>query len=231
MCILNRAVCFAAIMVTIAITVYIFFGPLAVYIFSKANNLDISYTSLSVSSGKFAFGSLNAADRKTGIGISSKDARITPLWRGFPAKGGGAIFRLKDVNFTNRSPGKLASFDSLEGLIAIPFDSRWSYQEISGKVRSRKDGVDIENFSATSDEIKFEVSGSVDYDNAINIDIKVFFGGKPLEKIPRELTGALLTDEKDGWKSLAVRLSGDYKSPSINISSKLFRLNINTISR
>jgi hypothetical protein len=35
-----------------------------------------------------------------------------------------------------------------------------------------------------------------------------------------------MRDDRPGWKSFTVSLKGDYKSPSIQLSGKFFRLNI-----
>jgi hypothetical protein len=44
--------------------------------------------------------------------------------------------------------------------------------------------------------------------------------------MPPELTSMALKGETDGWQSLTVKLEGDLSKPSIQVTGKIFRLNI-----
>lgn len=101
---------------------------------------------------------------------------------------------------------------------------------IRGLVYFRKDDIHIDSFSAKSDEITLEVAGDINGTEISDLYIKIRFSAAVTDRIPQELSKAILEEEPDGWRSLSVRLSGNLASPSISISSKLFRLNIKTVN-
>jgi hypothetical protein len=74
--------------------------------------------------------------------------------------------------------------------------------------------------------MKLAFNGSMRKDNTIKSDIVIYFADELTGKIPSELTNLVLTQEESGWKSLSVKLEGNYTMPTIQVSSKLFRLNI-----
>lgn len=215
---------FIVIVALVASALYLSSNRIAVYFFSKAYNLDIAYKNLKGSYfKKVMFDNLNVIDRKNGIGFFAKSADIRP----------GAIidFCLRDVHFIKKGDEPAATYDNLTGLVSIPFSSRWTYKELSGKIRPSRRGIDVDGLIATSDEIKLSLTGAIYYDNTIKSDIVIYFSDKLIEKIPDELSKIVLRDEKDGWKSLSVKLEGNYNMPSIQVSGKLFRLNIGVTSK
>jgi hypothetical protein len=86
--------------------------------------------------------------------------------------------------------------------------------------------VTIKDFLAKSDLMKLSFNGDIRRDNTIKSDIVIYFSDELTRKIPPELTKLVLTQEDPGWKSLSVKLEGNYTMPTIQVSSKLFRLNI-----
>lgn len=210
-----------------AFLLYIFSDRVIIYGASKMYNLDISYKSFKMASFKeFEFRDMSFIAKRFGLGLFSKYATINLVRE---KVGGPSIeFCLRDVRFIRDEREKAAGYDTLSGLVSAPFNSSWSYKEISGRLRPSKKSLSVEKLTATSDEIRLLFTGDLYYDKTLKSDITIYFSDKLIEKIPPELSNVVLRDEQDRWKSLSVSLNGDYKSPSIQVMGKLFRLNIGT---
>jgi len=215
----------------IVFVVYISFGRIAVWFISRACNLDISYISLRHTfPARFWFKGLTVLERKTGFGFFSRSAEISPCRKGPFFKDFAVDFDLRDVNFTKRSGREIASYDNLTELVAIPFASSWIYNRVSGSLRPVPNGMEVNRLSALSDDIRLKASTVIHYDGNLKSDITISFSGTITQKIPKELSNMLLKQEAEGWKSLSVSLSGNYRSPSIRVSGNLFRLSIEEAS-
>ncbi|MDP3804310.1 MAG: hypothetical protein Q8Q87_02020 [Candidatus Omnitrophota bacterium] len=208
----------------IAAVICISFDRVAVYLFAYANNLDISYGNLTRSGANFVFKDFKVTNKALGLGISAGSATIIPKVKYYD-------FRITDVRFLKSGGGEESSYENLMGLIAVPFKGSWVYKEISGEIAPSRDAVELKRLDAVSDEIKLRISGKIQNDKTVDTDITIYFGESLTRKIPEELSSVILTDEKDGWKSLSVRLAGNYTKPSIQVSSRLFRLNIKSVSQ
>lgn len=218
------AIFFLIIILTlIVLMLYLSSNRIAVYFFSKIYNIDIAYKNLKGSYFKdFMFENLSVIDRKNGLGFFSKSASIRP--------GAEIVFYLRDVHFIKKGDEPATAYDNLSGLVSIPFSSRWTYKDISGKVRPSRIGIDVNGLIATSDDVKLSLTGSIYSDNTIKSDIVIYFSDKLIKKMPEELSKVIMRDENDGWRSLSVKLEGNYNMPSIQVSGKLFRLNIGVAS-
>ena len=179
-----------------------------------------------VTLGGMAFDGLTIVDKTKGIGISSENATIALEWNGPDPRNATVGFDLYDVRFVKKAIEKAALYDTLDGLVALPFGSNWIYKEMSGKVRHSKEALTIKGFLAKSDLMKLAFNGSMRSDNTIKSDIVIYFADDLTRKIPPELIKLVLTQAEPGWKSLSVKLEGNYTMPTIQVSSKLFRLNI-----
>ncbi|MFH0764268.1 MAG: hypothetical protein V1927_04640 [Candidatus Omnitrophota bacterium] len=210
-------------LIAIAGLIYISFGHVAVYLFARANNLDISYASLARPGANFAFKDFRVVNKASGLGISAQAAAIRPKLKGYE-------FNFTDVRFLQKHGDELSSYENLAGLVAVPFKGSWVYKEIAGEAAPSRDTLEVKKLDAVSDEIKLHITGKFNADNTVDTDIKIYFGPGITKKIPEELSKVILTDEEGRWKSLAVHLSGNYAAPSIQVSGKLFRLNIKSIS-
>lgn len=226
--ILRNALLVAAVVLTVGAAVLIPFLPKIVLGgFASAYNLDIKYKNLKkISLRQMVFDELTIVDKEKGIGISSKNATISLEWDGPDPRNATVGFDLYDVRFVKKALEKATSYDTLDGLVALPFSSNWVYKEISGKIRHSKEALTIKDFLAKSDLMKLAFNGSMRKDNTIKSDIVIYFADELTGKIPSELTNLVLTQEESGWKSLSVKLEGNYTMPTIQVSSKLFRLNI-----
>lgn len=203
--------------------IYMSLGHIAVYLFARANNLDISYSSLVGSGTNLIFKNFRVTNKALGLGISAGTAAIRPKLKGYE-------FDFADVRFLKKDGDETTSYENLAGLVAVPFKGSWVYKEISGEVEPYSNGLEVKKLDAVSDEIKLHITGKFNADNTVDTDIKIYFGPGITKKIPEELSKVILTDEDAGWKSLSVGLAGNYAEPSIQVSSKLFRLNIKSIS-
>ena len=76
----------------------------------------------------------------------------------------------------------------------------------------------IENLRAIKDPLEVD---------AIKRSVKVT--KDVLKDIPPEFSSVIMKEEANEWKSFSVKLKGDLRSPSVQISGKLFRLNIGTM--
>ena len=210
----------------VAAGVFFYYGQAAVFLFGAAHNLDIEYRSMhNTGPGTFVFEGLRAVEKKTGMGLAAEKASVVLKVKGVNP-GLGASFDLGDVNFLSASNGKALSFGNLDALVAAPFNSQWRYSRIAGTIYAVRDGMRIEGLEAKSDELRLDFTGTLGNQGAVAADIVIHFADALTDKIPPELTGIVLQNDGGGWKSLSVRLDGNYTAPSIQISSKLFRLNI-----
>lgn len=218
----------ALAIITIGAAAIIPFVPkIVIGAFASTYDLDIEFKDLkNATLSGMMFNDLTIVDKGRGIGVSSKTATIALKWNGPDPRNATVGFDLHDVRFVKKSVEAATSYDTLDGLVALPFSSSWVYKEISGSVRSSKEGVTVKDFLAKSDLMKLAFSGSMRSDNTIKSDIVIYFADDLTKKIPPELTKLVLTQEEPGWKSLSVKLEGNFAMPTIQVSSKLFRLNI-----
>lgn len=226
--ILRNTLLVAAIVLAVGAAALIGFLPKIVLgAFASAYNLDIQYKDLkNVTLAGMTFDRLTIVDKAKGVGISSENATIALEWNGPDPRNATVGFDLYGVRFVKRAAEKATSYDTLDGLVALPFSSNWIYKEISGKVCRSNEALTIKDFLAKSDLMKLAFSGSMRADNTIKSDIVIYFADDLIGKIPPELIKLVLTQEEPGWKSLSVKLEGNYTMPTIQVSSKLFKLNI-----
>lgn len=215
------------IFLSAALVLYLSFGRILIYAIAKINNLDISYKGLKTASlSRFEFKGLKIIDNGRGAGFLSEHARVEPKWKKIFPVNIAIDFDMKDVRFIRKEGQVEETYDTLSGLVGVPFTSRWTYKEISGRIERLEKGVHIQDFSAVSDEIKLLLNGDIYNDNTAKSDIRIYFCEELVRKIPEVLSNVVLQDEEGGWRSLSVNLSGNYKTPAIQVSGKLFRLNI-----
>ena len=207
------------------------FNKIAISCLSRSYNLEIYYDSLKGNILKnVVFQNLKAVDRASGNGIFAEAGSIALRWKGHGLSDIGLRIDLSGFNFVKNHPEHTTTYADLPDLVSSPFNSRWRYGEISADIEVEKDIVTIKRLEAVGDEIRLFLSGRIYPNKKIESDIRILFSSKLTSRIPEELSDAVLQDEPHGWKSLSVKLSGNYKDPSIQITGKLFRLNIKSIS-
>ena len=218
-----------ALLLIAAIAVLFFYSDRIIAgIVGKAYDLDITYRgcSKSLSTG-LAFRDLSIVSRPTGMGIISKKATIRPF---FVNNNFMIDFDLLDVNFIKKAKDEPARYDTLTALVSSPFSSRWRYNQIRGQAVPAANGIKIKKIDAISNKIKISLNGEFFYSGLIESNIVIYFATALTDKIPPELASVILASEGSGWKSLSVKLSGDPKKPSMQVTGRLFRLNIKAVS-
>jgi hypothetical protein len=195
---------------------------------AAASGYDVSYTGMKGKGlSSIDLKDLRLVDRKKGLGISAEDAAIRIAWDGLDPRKATLTFDLRKVHFIKEeAPRREPTYDTVDGLVALPFCGGWIYEAISGSVRQSGGAVVIRDFMATSRDLKLSFNGDIGPNNKIRSEIVVYFADSLTSKIPEELTKVVLKNEGAGWKSLSVKLDGDYTMPSIQVTSKLFKLNI-----
>ena len=228
----NPLIVIAVVIVAVVGISVPFLPRIAIKIFEEAYKLDVRYGELEKASPvEMVFGGLIVTDRGMGIGTSAEHAVVNPVWNGLDPRKAMLAFDFSNVRFVKKAAEKDASYNSLDGLVALPFGSNWTYKKISGKVRTSHGDVTLKDFLASSDDMKLSFDGTVTADMQIDATIKIFFAESLTKKVPPELARMALNDEGGGWKSLSVKLEGNYDAPRIQVSSKLFRLKIGVKSK
>ena len=209
----------------LAAGLYAAIDRLAVYALSKTFNLELNYGRLKRSGiMQFGISDLTCVDKARGFGISSEQATIKPDFRSMAVD-----FDFHGVRFIKKASEASAPLDSLSKIVGEPFAGNWNYTRMSGSLRPIRGGLEITRFDAEGKEMRISLKGSVLQNGTIKSDINISFSPELTQKMPEELSAVLLTDETGGWKALSVSLSGDYKSPAIQVTGKLFRLSVKEV--
>jgi hypothetical protein len=225
----NKVAAAAAVIAILAGLIYFAFDKALIAAVSAAYDLEIGYTGLERPKfGELRFSNLKASRRAGGIGISAKDARITVIRNASGSAGFGLSFELLDASFTG-SVNSGGSYDTLDGLASMPLGGGVLYSEIFGTVVPVKGGVSVKDLMARSRDMRLSFNGTIGDNKTVEADAVIYFSEALKNKVPKELTDVILSQEADNWYSLSVHLSGDYNAPSVNVSSKLFRLNIRSV--
>jgi len=219
-----------AAILAVMITVYLSFDRIVIFAFSKIYGLSISYTSLSknIVNG-YSFENLKILNKPIGFGFFSAKANLKINNKTSLLKSLDIDFKFRDVHFIRSKPENTKGFyDSLNKLVTVPFEGRWMYKDVSGTVEIFSNGLTLRNLAANSNDIRLALSGDMFYSNKLNMDITVYFSKEVLKDIPPELHSVIMNDEPKEWKSFSVKMKGDTNAPSLQVSGKLFRLNIGT---
>lgn len=214
-------------------TVYLNFDRIALFAISKLCSQDISYKHMAKDpiSARLIFDGLRIINSKLGIGFFSQRATIKPAWGTDWLKSAQLDFKFKDAHFLKNSTDENKTiYDTLSQLIAMPFEGRWMYKEISGLVEIFSNGITIKRFFADGKELRFIVTGDLYYNNILDVDVTIYFSKEALKEIPLELYSVIMQDESNEWKSFSVKIKGDLNSPSVQVTGKIFQLNFGTVT-
>ena len=165
----------------------------------------------------------SVVSKNSGLGIVSGSADIRPVFRNRHLVIG---FNLHDGSFIKKRGDEALHYDTLTAIVASPFNNRWKYRTIKGEVELTVKDMKIRSLEAASDDIRLSLTGELAYNGEIESNITIYFAASILNKISPEFANVVFASQRDGWRSLAVRLSGDPNKPSIQVSSKSFRLSI-----
>jgi hypothetical protein len=220
-----------AIILAALIIAYLSLDKIIIFTLSKFYNLNISYTAMNKSpQDGYVFENLKIVNRNMGLGFFSARATLKPVQKISFLKSLDVDFKFRDAHFIKSAKDKpKAEYDSLKGVVAVPFEGRWTYKDISGTVEIFSNGFTLKKFLASGSQIKLFVSGDIFYAGMVDVNITAAFSKDALKDIPPELHSVIMNEEPEEWKSLSVKLKGDYRSPSVQIYGKLFKLNVNSI--
>ncbi|OGW83640.1 MAG: hypothetical protein A2987_04665 [Omnitrophica bacterium RIFCSPLOWO2_01_FULL_45_10] len=201
-----------------------------IYIVSRSYNLSIDYDGLKNEHFRhFTFKDLSAIDNRRGLGFKSGYAKLNLIGiKGLSAA--TCEFELHNVSLIKKGESALDRYGDIAGLVSAPFASRWRYKDVIGRVRLFGKGIVVEKFKAESEDIKLSLSGTILSDDTLTCDLIIYFSEALTGNIPEELSEVVLRNESNGWKSLSVKLTGNYRSPSIQVAGQMFRLNIKEVS-
>ena len=209
------------------------FDRIALFAISKLYSRDISYKHLSkdpIGAG-LILEDLRIMNNKLGVGFFSQRATIKPAWGAGWIKSVLLDFKFKDVHFLKNGTNEdKAIYDTLSRIIAMPFEERWMYKEVSGLVEIFSNGMTIKRFSADGKEMRLILTGDLYYNNMADVDVIMCFSKDVLKEIPPELYSVIMQDEPNEWKSFSVKIKGNLSSPSVQITGKIFRLNFGTVT-
>lgn len=212
---------------------YFSFDRIIFYVIPKIYNIEISYKKLDKDPKEgYLFEGLKILNKKMGMGFFSSRAAIKPVPGKYNIfKSICLNFKFKDSRFIKiAKDSHAAEDDTLEGLVSVPFSGKWKYSNIDGSVEIFSNGFTLKNFKANSREIDLFIEGDIFYNGAVDVNITSSFSKDVLKDIPPELPNAVMNDEPEERKSLSVKVRGNSRSPSIQVSGKLFRLNIGTMT-
>ena len=217
----------AAALLSVITALVIFYGHITAAAFSTLSDTDISYKQVRACSiNELIFKGLSVIQRKDGMGVSAVNGSVKFALIAERRLELAADFALNDVRFIRAGSPKESSMNSIDGLIAAPFSSFCKYATVSGNISAIKNGMRIRNFLASSDTIRFSLDGTLTEDNVIDASITIYFADSLIGNISPELSSMILKGDSQGWRSLSFRVQGDLAKPSINVTGKLFRLNI-----
>lgn len=220
-----------ASILAILLTVYLSIDKIVIFALSKMYGLSISYTSLNkdITTG-YSFENLKILNRQLGFGFFSAKANLKLNRKASLIKSLDIDFKFRDVHFIRSSPENAKGvYDSLNKLVAVPFEGRWMYKDVTGTVEIFSNGITVRNLAANGNDIRLALSGDMFYNNKLDMDVTIYFSSEVLKDIPPELHSVIMNDEPREWKSFSVKMKGDVSAPSLQVQGKLFRLNIGTM--
>jgi hypothetical protein len=215
----------------VALAAYLSFDKIVIFTLSKFYGINMSSTALSKDKANgYSFENLKVLNRRLGIGFFSARSNLRINEKTSILKSLDINFKFRDVHFIRSSLQAADTiYDSINKLVTIPFEDRWTYKDVSGTVEIFSNGLTLKNFAANGNEIRLSLSGDIYYDNTVDMDVTIYFSKEVLKDIPGELSSMIMKEEPQEWKSLSVKIKGDYHSPSLEVSGKLFRLNVDTV--
>lgn len=227
-----KIIIISAAILAAALAAYLSFDKIVIFTLSKFYGINMSSTALNKDKvNGYSFENLKVLNRRLGIGFFSARSNLRINERTSILRSLDIDFKFRDVHFIRSLPESLANlmYDSINRLVAIPFEDRWTYKDVSGTVEIFSNGLTLKNFAANGNEIRLYLSGDIYYNNTVDMDVTIYFSKEVLKDIPSELHSVIMREEPQEWKSFSVKIKGDYRSPSLEVSGKLFRLNVGTV--
>jgi len=131
---------------------------------------------------------------------------------------------LEDVVIT----GKASIVELLSDFLSVGPLKNLSFDTIKGSFFMGKEDTIIQNLTAKSGLIRFNIDGVTQKDNSINLRLRLAVNNKLSESIPKDIWNGYLKKESGPWVSILIGLTGNYKKPSLRLISERFHLDIKT---
>lgn len=132
------------------------------------------------------------------------------------------LVNLKDVKLYQN----IELLDSVADMLVISKLPDVEFREIKGILQLSKDTVFIKGIYAYNDRMRIRGGGWINNDGTLDCDINLSFSEDITDKIPDAVKIALLRREDGGWMGIALKGRGNYKKPTLHISSDSIRLNV-----
>jgi hypothetical protein len=224
----------AAVGIITALCVFLLWDRIVIDMMAKQYDLMISYSSVKNHNFKeLQFENLKAILKKQRSGIFAENAKLMPSFGAQTSDPKSLAFELKGVRFipapSKNEPKKTE--DRLLDLVNLPFSGKWGYKEIYGEIAEHEKGLQIRKLVASGDMMRMSANGYLYKNNKIAMYITIYLSKDMTKELPDMVSEGILKNEPGEWKSFSANLTGDLSAPSIELSGKLFRLNIKQIEK
>lgn len=117
--------------------------------------------------------------------------------------------------------------DSVAGMLAISAMPDVEFDVIEGTFELHKNAIFIKDIYVHNDKIRIRGSGWMDNDGSLDCDVNFSFSKDVTDMIPDAVKVTLLRREKTrGWMGIDFKVKGNYKKPTLHITSDTLKLNI-----
>jgi len=224
-----RLVALVLVVILAAFMVSAFSDRIVLHALARSYKIDLDYAHLSRERGGMRFQDFSVFDTVRSIGLSSREAVIGlhPVALVLSPKNVKIPFTLRDVSFVRGSRARKGSLSSIEQLVLVPFESRWTYRTIQGEIVIAQGAIILNKIFADSDSIRINLKGTISPNDLIDVEADLSFSQTALADVPSELT-FILEDKSPEWKSISFSLRGNLQKPAIQLRSKSFGLRIGT---
>ncbi len=131
-------------------------------------------------------------------------------------------FRLQDVKFYR----DVDIINSVTDMLVISKIPDIQFEEIRGLVRIHNTKIYIEDLCACNNSLRIKGKGWIDKNGELDCDLHFSFHSSITDKIPETVKKMMLSPQEKDWMGVRLKVSGDYKKPSLHIASKGLRLNV-----
>ena len=131
-------------------------------------------------------------------------------------------FNLSDIKLYQN----VGLLDSVANMLVISIMPDVEFEEIKGVLQLRKDVVYIKDVYAYNEKMRIRGSGWINKDGLLNCDVNFSFSKDVTDMVPDAVKAVILKREGGGWMGIALKVGGNYKKPSLHITSETLKLNI-----
>lgn len=132
------------------------------------------------------------------------------------------LVNLKDVKVYKN----IGLIDSIADMLAISKMPDVEFKEIKCILQLPKDAFFIKDIYAYNDKMRIRGGGWIDNNGSLDCEVNFSFSKDITDKIPDAIRVALLRREDGEWMGIVLKGRGNYKKPSLHISSDSIRLNV-----